>query len=556
MGSGGGFDRREAGSSTRGPAQRENAGVPGKVTRTSRLPRRPAGSLPAPFVQAQRDGRVAGPAVDGGVDGGSENAVMQVRALGADGAVLAEWRGAAFFYGELPVRYQGHGWPPRWDDAHAESIKIDSDAAGASGKTLAQWAPRGTRRIVVTIVARGAGQSADLDVADEGTAAPGAGTREPGKAARSGWDDVFDAMAGAPAGHAPPGQEQEQGQGQDGTGEGHAGARAGGERGARGGHARGREAASWVAGGAPDVDGGRIGDPEHGRPWGRAGGEAGAEGHIDGPGIVGVLDVPEDVAPLVNAAALVADANLAGFGHKLLGQALEGVAERVLRQQIVQEARRVARAGLPRVARRIDELEKYRRLPPAGRKALLDRAEAAMEGACRKRIAQHAAARAEENERVVAQLAGKTDDRSEHLRRIAGENAAGYRRVEAAAGGNGRAEAPAGNGPAGAVAPAAGQDASRLVYEVNPKHTAVRRGAISAAPRDGQRALARSVPIKETSTRRVGVDPANGEIVVFDEHLPGRFHGHVRSWNELTPPMQHALEQAGLVGRRGRIIEE
>jgi filamentous hemagglutinin len=69
------------------------------------------------------------------------------------------------------------------------------------------------------------------------------------------------------------------------------------------------------------------------------------------------------------------------------------------------------------------------------------------------------------------------------------------------------------------------------------------------------KALASAVRVKETSTRRVGVDPASGEIVVFDEHLPGRFHGHVRSWEELTPAMQHALEQAGLVTKRGRIIE-
>lgn len=112
----------------------------------------------------------------------------------------------------------------------------------------------------------------------------------------------------------------------------------------------------------------------------------------------------------------------------LLRQAVAGVAESILRQQIEREARRMARAGLDRVAGRLDELEKYRHLSPAQRKAILDRAEAAMEGAHRKRIAQHAQAQAEEYDRVVAQLEGKQDERSAHLRKIAGENAEGYRR--------------------------------------------------------------------------------------------------------------------------------
>jgi hypothetical protein len=549
MGSGGGFDRRRTGSTTDVPPQRGTGGVPGKVTRTSRLPRRPSSRLPRPSVQAQPD------AAAGRTE---ENAVMHVQAFGADGVVIAQWRGATFFYGDLPVRYVAAGSPLRWDDDAARTIKIDSDAVGSSGKTLAQWAPRGARKIVVAIATRGAG------AADEGAREPAPGDAGDGLAddgsgesagdgSPSSWDELFDMMVAQPGNaqgmaaggrddggsDAWAGQASEQGAG-DGPGTG---------EGARAGHARGSVTPSWVAGGVPDVDGGRIGDPAHGQRWGRAGGEPGAEGHVDGPGIVGILDVPEEIAPLVNAAAIVTEANLAGLGHKLLRQALAGVAERVLRQQIEREARRMARAGLARVARRMDELDKYRQLPPAERKAILDRAEAAMEAAHRKRIAQHARTQAEDNQRAIAQLDGKSDEQSAHLRRLARENADGYRQVEAAATGNGRVEVPAatGHGPAPV--------ASHL-YEVNPKHTAVRRGQISAAPRDGQKALASSVRIKETSTRRVGVDRASGEIVVFDEHVPGRFHGHVRSWDELTPTMQHALEQAGLMNRRGRIIED
>jgi hypothetical protein len=96
------------------------------------------------------------------------------------------------------------------------------------------------------------------------------------------------------------------------------------------------------------------------------------------------------------------------------------------------------------------------------------------------------------------------------------------------------------------------------IYEENPKHGAQPRGTAkgmsSKAPTDGQAALDNSVQIKPTSSRRVGVDWANQEIVVLDEHLSGRFHGHVRSWDELTPQMQNALVSGGLTNRQGKIL--
>jgi hypothetical protein len=57
------------------------------------------------------------------------------------------------------------------------------------------------------------------------------------------------------------------------------------------------------------------------------------------------------------------------------------------------------------------------------------------------------------------------------------------------------------------------------------------------------------------AARRVGVDPANQEIVVFDETYLGQqvFHGHVRASSELRPDVQATL-QRGLVDARGRII--
>lgn len=74
----------------------------------------------------------------------------------------------------------------------------------------------------------------------------------------------------------------------------------------------------------------------------------------------------------------------------------------------------------------------------------------------------------------------------------------------------------------------------------------------SAAPKNAQEALDKSVPIKTTTTRRVSVD--GDQFVVFDETSPGVFHGHVRTWSELTQVMKNALVKAGLAKRNGKIL--
>ena len=103
----------------------------------------------------------------------------------------------------------------------------------------------------------------------------------------------------------------------------------------------------------------------------------------------------------------------------------------------------------------------------------------------------------------------------------------------------------------GGAAPKAGPHG---VFETNPTHGSVDRGRASRAPSDGQSALDNSTRIKDTSTRRIGVDKANGEFVVLDEHLPGKFHGHVREWGDLTSEMQNALRRSGVVNARGKIL--
>lgn len=95
----------------------------------------------------------------------------------------------------------------------------------------------------------------------------------------------------------------------------------------------------------------------------------------------------------------------------------------------------------------------------------------------------------------------------------------------------------------------------RLEFEASPKHgksaRSTSKGVASRGPTDGQHALDNSVQVKGTSPRRVGVDKANGEITVFDQTSNGIFHGHVRSFKDLTSQQQNALRNAGLVDKKG-----
>lgn len=93
-----------------------------------------------------------------------------------------------------------------------------------------------------------------------------------------------------------------------------------------------------------------------------------------------------------------------------------------------------------------------------------------------------------------------------------------------------------------------------LTFQPNPKHRSKKRGRISAQPTDGQAALNDSVQISERSSRRVGVDRGNKEIVIFMEHLPAVFHGFVVEWNDLERDVQRLLQKLGLVTGRGRIL--
>lgn len=88
-------------------------------------------------------------------------------------------------------------------------------------------------------------------------------------------------------------------------------------------------------------------------------------------------------------------------------------------------------------------------------------------------------------------------------------------------------------------------------YENAPYHTNFGNFIKSKAPCNGQRALDNSISLGKNTSRRIGI--SDGEIVILDQTSPGLFHGHVRSWNDLTQIMKNVLTEANLVTSRGKI---
>lgn len=94
----------------------------------------------------------------------------------------------------------------------------------------------------------------------------------------------------------------------------------------------------------------------------------------------------------------------------------------------------------------------------------------------------------------------------------------------------------------------------QMKYEAAAYHGTKGNSIKSRGPKNGQTALDTSTQIKMTSPRRVGIDHSTGEFVVFDKTKDNIFHGHVRDWKDLTNEMQNALQQSGMVDKRGNIL--
>jgi filamentous hemagglutinin len=93
----------------------------------------------------------------------------------------------------------------------------------------------------------------------------------------------------------------------------------------------------------------------------------------------------------------------------------------------------------------------------------------------------------------------------------------------------------------------------RLEFEDARYHGSIDNQVKSRGPRNGQDALDTSVQVSSTSSRRVGIDYETAEFVVFQKTIGNAYHGHVRSWSDLSSQMQNALQRAGMTDKRGRI---
>jgi hypothetical protein len=288
-----------------------------------------------------------------------ENAHMVVRAYDqAGGNLTGEWEGDTFFYGALPVSYEGEGPPWKFnDDKYAKTVKINSDAKGETGQTVMQWAPEGSHYISIEIRPKGEKDVlygyGPIDIDPENVTLEDLAELES--------EEVVEEQAGYQEGTGGTGDEPVGA----GTGKGEGDDPGAGERGGfGGGHKQGSKRPSWTPGGVPGVEGGRIGDEEYGRHWGRHGGEREATGHAEGAGWLNLIDAPEEIAPLVNAGILLSDANILGFGSGLMMKKLskEGVEAALEKKakQLANEKMREVRKVLRKDAnfKEISSLEK------------------------------------------------------------------------------------------------------------------------------------------------------------------------------------------------------
>ncbi|MFD7499702.1 RHS repeat-associated core domain-containing protein [Streptomyces sp. NPDC059850] len=100
-------------------------------------------------------------------------------------------------------------------------------------------------------------------------------------------------------------------------------------------------------------------------------------------------------------------------------------------------------------------------------------------------------------------------------------------------------------------------DKSSLKFEPSPKHGKMQRGDAAPEPTNPQAALERSISFNPNTTRRISADHETGEFSVFDEthNGTGIYHGHVRTWNDLSQQMQSAPRKVGLVTAKGKIVD-
>jgi hypothetical protein len=92
-------------------------------------------------------------------------------------------------------------------------------------------------------------------------------------------------------------------------------------------------------------------------------------------------------------------------------------------------------------------------------------------------------------------------------------------------------------------------------YQPNPKHDAPKgddRRPVSPQPKAGGSLYDSAVQVKPG--QRVNVDRSTGGFVVYRTNPNGQTHGYETTWKQLRNDQRAALQKAGLVTQRGKII--
>ena len=370
------------------------------------------------------------------------NAVALVKGM-REGQEVARWAGEIVWVGPTPLQFTANrrrgSWS--WHPHTPEELQIQASEAHPRGNSVEMWATAArATSVVVLIAARPGNATHDTATASELPRRPQRARRRQAlpDARRA---EEFDALPSEqwsqdlPLGDQPSGLgEHKNGPGRGASGdEAHDGL--GNGQGRVHGFANGSTRPSRMANKRADLTSGRGGHTpaDGGKRHGSAGGAAGATGHIHGSGWLGLIDAPENIAPLVSVGLILIDANILGFGHKMLSRVVRGMGPRALREELVKDAGRLVGHDLARVRDKLARSSRYRSLSTTEQAAIIQRARSAMTRAYYGKARKLFEDRAAEFEQLYARYAARSSRASGHIRTLATENAIAYRKMSQAA---------------------------------------------------------------------------------------------------------------------------
>lgn len=385
------------------------------------------------------------------------NAVAMVKGT-HNGHEVGRWDGELMWDGPNPIQFTAtltrRGWS--WDPHMPDELQIQASDSRPRGNSIEAWARGiGASEVLVVIATRPG--SASIDIADASRPVnPRRRSRraETTQDARSA-DDVNTTDTNRSNRDAPA-DTQSRGLSERGTGPGrgqsgddaHDGL--GNGRGRANGYGNGSTRPSRIQNKRADLTtehGGHT-PADGGKRNGSAGGTQGASGNIHGSGWLGLIDAPESVAPLVASGLILIDANIMGFGYKMLSRVVRGLGVNALRKALRKDAARIVAHDLAKVRDKLERSPRYRNLAVAEQESIIERARAAMTREYYAKSRTLFADKADTFDKLAKSYASQTGKTSEHIRSLAAENARAYRKMARAAEAEHAQLAPAATGQA------------------------------------------------------------------------------------------------------------